>query len=111
MKEAIAESKAIFVYVCNIMTKWGETHSYVASRFAQEVLRYTGLKKLDSVICNIGKVRPDLIEKYKAEKAYPVEIDTAVDNHTENLICADITHQSDIVRHDSTKLAQIILKL
>src|SRR5207249_2043431 len=46
---AISSSEAHRVYVCNLMTKHGETDGFQASDFVREILRYLG-HGLDRVI-------------------------------------------------------------
>lgn len=108
MKEALAESTAKKVAICNLMTKWGETHGYAASDMIRELLQYSGLSKFDYVICNTQKMDPKLAEAYEQEKKYPMERDAALDQYTDKVITGDFFSSADIARHDSAKIAGII---
>lgn len=111
VKEAIQKSKAQKIYVMNLMTKWGETNDFMASDFARVVLEYLGLAKFDYTICNDSKMPKKLLEKYVEEKKYPVLIDMDVEQYTKKNINADIYSGEDILRHDSKKLAKVIVSI
>lgn len=112
--EAIERSPAIRIYVCNLMTKHGETDGFRASDFVREVQRYLGVaSSLDRVIVNDSSDFPEyLLQRYALEKAFPVEADLAR--------CADLGPQphfyplaatGTLLRHDPTKLARVILDI
>src|SRR3989338_6079992 len=50
--EAIAQSKAKKVFISNLMTKYGETHSFVAGDFVSAVESYLGAGILYAVVFN-----------------------------------------------------------
>lgn len=112
MYEAIMQSKAIKIYVCNVMTQAGETDSYKASDHIKAIAEHTSRGIVDYCIVNMGKVPEDLLEKYKGEGAYPV---TADEEEARALGCeiikANIIDTKDFVRHDPYKLAKIIIDL
>ena len=110
--EAINKTKAKTAYVLNIMTKWGETNDFKASDFVKELLHYIKKDKVDYVLCGNTEIHPDMIEKYKKEKATPVFIDTdELKKYTKKIIKEDIVLQSKILRHDSKKISKIIMGL
>lgn len=73
---AVRESEAEKVYVCNLMTKHGETDGYRASDFVNEIHRYLG-GRVDRVIVNDGPFYEDVLKTYAQEKSEPVAIDRA----------------------------------
>ncbi|MCH8889252.1 YvcK family protein [Patescibacteria group bacterium] len=109
--EAIQKSKAQKIYIMNLMTKWGETNDFMASDCARVVLEYLGLAKFDYTICNDSKMPKKLLEKYVAEKKYPVLIDSDLEEYTNKNINADIYSGENILRHDSKKLAKVIVSI
>ncbi len=110
--EAAKKSKAKFVYVANIMTKWGETNDYAASDFCAAILPYLKKKKFDFVLCNNTSLKPILIKKYESEKAIPIFVDSKeLRKYTKKIIEKDLVYQSDVVRHDAKKLAAAIVAL
>src|SRR6266705_1657698 len=73
---AVRESDAEKVYVCNLMTKHGETDGYKASDFVNAIHQYLG-GRVDRVIVNDGPLPPELLETYAQEKSEPVKVDRA----------------------------------
>lgn len=111
MKEALKASKGKTVAVCNLMTKWGETHGFKCSDMIQELLHYSGLKKFDYVICNTGTVSKKVLAEYEKEKKYPMVCDRALSEYAEKVITGDFFSKADNARHDSGKIAKIISEL
>jgi uncharacterized cofD-like protein len=109
--EALKESKAKKVYICNLMTKLGETHGFKASDFAKEILSYSGLDSFDYIICNEKIISKEQLELYAEENKYPVELDDELINYTKNIIKADMFKGVDMVRHDSDKIAELISQI
>ena len=108
----IASSKAIKVYVCNVMTQKGETDGYKASDHLRAIVDHTVTGIVDYCIVNTAKITDEMQSKYKGEYSYPVTADI------ENLkkmkvkpIEAHIINTKDYVRHDSVRLAKIIVDL
>jgi uncharacterized cofD-like protein len=111
MREAIAASDAKVVYVCNIMTKHGETDHYAAEDFVEVIERYVGKGRIDYVLVNNSNIRKDLVEKYaEEEKKYPVRIRDAEGflNAGYRVVERDLASETDYIRHDPKKLGRVI---
>jgi len=54
--EAIASSRAIKVYVCNVMTQPGETDGYSASSHIKALIEHSHPAVIDYCIVNTGKI-------------------------------------------------------
>jgi uncharacterized cofD-like protein len=76
--EALAESKALKVYVCNLVTKPGQTDGFTVNDFAQEIERFAGRPFLDVVLFNSRKPNAQLLEKYASAGEIAVEYDETV---------------------------------
>ena len=74
VSEAIRASEAEKIYVCNLMTKHGETDGYKASDFVREIHRYLG-GPVDRVILHDGSFPPHLVDAYAAQEQFPVQPD------------------------------------
>lgn len=110
--EAIHESDAVKVYVCNVMTQPGETDGYRASDHVRAIATHAGRRIFDYVLVNQEKPSPALLEKYARENQYFVEPDAqAIREMGYRPVVGDYISQTDVVRHDPQKLAQAILKL
>jgi len=107
--EAIKNSKAKVVYICNLMTKHGETDNFSVKSFVDEVKNYLGTMP-DYVLYNNTEIEDiGLLKKYEEEKAFPVKLVGSVEN-TE-LIGMDFITSPIILRHDSNKLAKAVVKI
>jgi len=110
MVETLQKAHATKIYICNVMTKRGETNEFKASDFLHEILRYLKTSYIDVMICNNQNFSPEILAKYKREGAHPVEIDANAIQGVK-LICADVAQESDLARHDPAKLAKLVIGL
>lgn len=109
--EAIGNSKAKRIYVCNIMTQPGETDNFNVSDHVKALIKHAGGKKIiDAVLVN--NVLPDVIsEGYAKAGSFPVDIDTEklaglnIELVTSKLIQEN---KSGLVRHSSNRVARAI---
>ena len=108
----IKKTDALKIYACNVMTQPGETDDYTASEHVQAIYDHIGEQIIDYVLVNDGEVEEELLEKYAEEGAYPVEVDwnQLLEQNLE-IISEDLINQTDLVRHDPDKLAQVIMNL
>lgn len=109
--EALAATKAKIVVICNLMTKWGETHGFACSDMLRELVRYSGLKKFDYAICNTAPIDEKLIATYAANKQYPMICDDKTAEYAEQVVKGDFYLEADIARHDAEKIAAFISTL
>jgi len=112
--EAIRTSRAKCVYVCNVMTKHGETDGYAASDFIRAINRYLGEEGvLDCAVLNYHESLPrELYEKYKGEHAEPVVIDLGrCYESVPQLAIRPLTATGMLVRHDPQRLAATLVEL
>lgn len=72
VSEALEESNAKKIYVCNLATKPGQTDGFSVADFADEIERLANTQ-LDYVIYNNQKPTKELLEKYAKENEYWVE--------------------------------------
>lgn len=112
ISERIARSRAPKVYVCNVMTQSGETDNYTAFDHLNTIITHTRPDIVNHCIINTGAVPPQLLKKYEEEDAYPVLADSdRVIEKGYTIIEDDVVSIEDYVRHDSKKLAKIIVDL
>jgi len=111
MKEEIAKSKAKKIFICNIMTKLGETNEFAVSDFASEVEKYLGCE-LDYVIYNSKIPSEQRIMEYKKKEPTTlnlVKINEDLDN--EKYIGEDILADEGPLHHDAEKLIEVIIDI
>ena len=108
--EAIRASEAEKIYICNLMTKRGETDNYRASDFVREIHRYLGAR-VDRVIVHDGSFPAHLLGLYAAQHQHPVEPDEANVRQLVPDVIVDrllAIHQDHLVRHDVDRLVRAI---
>lgn len=108
--DALKKTKAKKVYVCNLMTKPGETTSFKASDHLKEIIRYGCTP--DVIVCNSSKGSPVLLQKYSSQNQFPVIVDEdAIIKLKVKLVFEDVMSSPELIRHDSEKLAKLLLKI
>ena len=112
MVDAIVQSKALKIYVCNVMTQSRETYGYRASDHVRALVAHTNPGILQVCIVNTEPVPHHLLEKYRGEEAFPVELDVERIRELGYQVVADnIISTENYVRHDSEKIAKLIIQL
>ena len=71
--KAIKESKAIKIYVNNIMTELGQTDDYSVADHLKAIIEHCGEGLIDYCIYDTGEVIPEYIKKYNKEGSDLVE--------------------------------------
>jgi uncharacterized cofD-like protein len=109
--EAIEQSKAKKIYVCNIMTQPGETDNYtVASHINALISHAKGKKIIDAVLVN-NSLPDNMSEGYAKSGSIPVRLDM------ENVAPTGVTvvsqkllqeNKDGLVRHSSHRVARAV---
>ena len=103
--DAIDNSKADIMYVCNIVTQPGETDDFKASDHINLINDYLGRKKIKVGIFNKEEMDPVLVKKYETEEQKdPVILDKENINNIEIIEDDLITSDEGVFRHDTTRL-------
>ena len=112
IKEAVIKSKAVKIYVCNVMTQPGETDGFGAYEHVQTIIEHLGTQCLDYVIVNEQKASAQQLTEYNKKGAIPVTQDIAkIEKLGIDAVPARLLNDSDLVRHNPIKLAQTIITL
>lgn len=110
--DAICRSKAIKIYICNVMTQPGETDGYTASMHVKAILDHAGRHAIDYVIVNSTPVPAALKAKYAEAGAYPVKVDEQeLSKLGVGLIKADLITADDALHHDPKKLCDAVMRI
>lgn len=110
--DSIVASGAIKVYVCNAMTQPGETDNFNASSHIKILTNHSSPRIFDYCIVNNGEMPAEILRRYTKENSYPVVNDTEnIEKMGYRVIAEDIVATDTLIRHDSAKLARIILGL
>lgn len=111
VKEALDNTQAPIMYLCNIVTQPGETDNFTVGDHVKLLNRYLNEKKVDVVVANSTKVSEEMAKKYENEEQKdPVLIDEEeLKNIGVELIASDLlTIDDNTLKHDSLKLSSII---
>lgn len=110
---ALRQTDAEVVYVCNVMTQNGETDGFTAYDHARVILEHVGEGVIDTILVHSEGVSQDILDLYLEEQAKPVEYDK---NRLETLGLEIIegniiTDHDHVLRHDKDKVAKILCGL
>ena len=115
IREAIVKSRAKKVYICNLMTKPGETSGLDAFGHISEILRYLKKDCLDYVIlADNRRLRRDALFRYAQKGQFPVQVGNLAKIRKitrAQVIIADLSHEQELIRHDSQKIRDQIAKV
>lgn len=112
MAETLCKSKAVKIYICNVMTQPGETDGYTASMHVKAILDHAGRDAIDFVLVNSAPISPDMQEFYAKKGAYPVEVDEDELNALGvGFFKADIISETDVLHHDPDKLSRAVMRM
>ena len=127
--EAVRQSPAKKIFVCNLMTQAGNTDDFSVKDFLTILGKYLGKDILDYVIFNTGKLPANQIKEFR--KVFPkadfIKYDESllkrqnfigvdvIDRNIRKLDPADIlvkgANKRTMILHQPSKLAKVILKL
>src|SRR5262249_17894157 len=126
--DAMRDSTAIKVYICNIMTQPGETDYFNVEDHLRVLFEYSPELEIDYAVVNTAPISTELSEKYFADGAarvevgsfakgafetelYPAFVEVRERVHGFQLVCRNVLHEDGLVRHDPDKLARLVLNI
>lgn len=111
--KAIKESKALKVYVSNIMTEPGQTDDYSVNDHVNAIIEHLGKGIMDICICDTGDMTPEYIRRYNLDGADVLEQDfQKVRDKGIYVIKKDLAKvDKGYLRHDPEILAATIVDL
>ncbi|MCR4663186.1 MAG: YvcK family protein [Endomicrobiaceae bacterium] len=104
---AIKKSKAVKIYVSNIMTQVGETSNFTLSNHIDAIIQHSYPEILDAVFVNNGKIPEYIVERYAKQNSVPVKIDRLKYKNIK-IIKKDFVSKSQYAHHDFVKLSRAI---
>ncbi len=111
--DAIGESRALKIFISNLMTQPGETDGYDARRHLETVKKYAPQIRFDCVLVNNRRINQTQTELYRSDGAFQIglgddQIETAFGPDTE-VVRADLLDEGEMVRHNSERLARVVI--
>lgn len=112
LAQAIVDSTAVKLFVCNVMTQPGETDGYSVSDHLRAVQDHIGHSLFDYVLVNDGEIPPDVSEKYAELGSTQVKVDVdEVTRMGHEVISDRLVLYRTFLRHDAERLSHHIYKL
>lgn len=117
---ALQNSQAKIIYVCNLMSKRGQTVGMHTAEHVAEVAKYIGVNP-DIALVNSSELPSDLVSKYQEEGDHPI-LNNCLGTNYETLAIpllskeeikinsSDVIKRS-LIRHDSDVLAFELMKI
>ncbi|MBC8063941.1 MAG: YvcK family protein [Chlorobia bacterium] len=110
--EALKNSPAPKVYICNVMTQPGESDSFTASEHITAVLNSVEMKIFDYVMINTATPSEASVVSYREAGQHWVEPDVdRIRAMGLRVISGNFMSETDVVRHDAMRVAERVLKL
>ena len=109
ISEAVLKSNARKVYICNLMTKNGETNNFSVRDFVEEIQEYGKGLKLNYVFVNTKAPSSQRLLKYAKQKAELVSL--SKNFRHPGLLTGNLITQGGLVRHDMKRLGAAIMKI
>jgi uncharacterized cofD-like protein len=112
VSEALQETRARLVYVMNLMSRTSETRGYTGARHVERIAEYGG-RVPDAVLAHAGAVPDEVIRRYEAEQAHPIEPDAAAlyALGVGRVVQEPVASAASLVRHDPARTAAALLRL
>lgn len=120
--DAIRETKGTVVYIMNLMTKFGQTSGFSARDHLTVLEKYLG-KRINVVVVNNSVLPKEALDLYAKYQEFPVIDDLGDVNEPYKVVRNDVvssiittksttdTLVRSLIRHDSEKLAGVLLSI
>lgn len=110
--QAIKESNAPCLYICNIMTQPGETGGYTVSDHVKALIEHVGKNVIDYVLVNNARPTREILKKYEEAGEFPVKIDAKqVEETGVIMIKSNLLGEERGASHNSLILAENIIRI
>lgn len=111
--DAIAQSPAPCIYVCNIMTQPGETQGYTVSDHIRAIDKACGRPLFNAVLVHKKSPSARALIRYAQQKSHPVYLDREeVVKLNRRIVMANVMSEDEqqCVRHDHHRLAKVLMR-
>lgn len=109
--DAIDNSNAKIIYICNIMTQPGETDNFKVSDHINLLNSYLGNRKIDIVMTNSEKISKKIQRKYETLEQKDLVIVDDKNIKIEHIKKPFAKIEDSIIRHDSIKVGLEIMNI
>ena len=110
--EAIAKSRALKVYIGNLMMQANESLGLTAADHIRAIYKHSRIPVFDYALLNTAPISPALQARYKQEGVGPVECDVdVVVSFGLRCIAGNFVEEGDVVRHAADRVAAQLVEL
>lgn len=110
--QAILESPAIKVFICNLMTQANESLGLTAADHIKALNRHAGIQLFDYALINRTPASADMKSKYASEEASQIEVDLeAIEELGVCPLLGDYLDAGLVARHATDKIAHDLMAL
>ncbi len=112
ISRAIGESKAIKIFICNLMTQPGETDGFSARKHLEIVREYASELRFDFVVVNNHPINEIQAARYKSEGARQIGLHNSItpkNIEDAEIVYANLLDDDEKVRHHPEKLSRVVL--
>lgn len=111
--EAVSQSRARKVYICNLMTEADETDRLSAEAHVTELLRACPTLKLDYALFNSSPISPEMRALYAEEEATLLEPPSVTHFAFGDVqfVCKPLASEARSLRHNPANLARAIFEI
>lgn len=110
--QAIAESSAVKIFICNLMTQPGETDGLTSRRHLEIVREYAPAIDFDYILVNSRPISEVQSLRYGEEGAEQIGVHGSITPETiegAEVVYGNLLDEGEMVRHHPEKLAQVVL--
>ncbi len=109
---ALASARGLRVYICNLMTQANESLGLTASQHIERIYEHTHAPIFDYALVNTSPLTPEMLARYAAEDASPIEADIErVEALGVKCIAGDFSNEDIFVRHAPSRVTGALLAL
>jgi uncharacterized cofD-like protein len=110
--EAILESSAIKVFICNLMTQANESLGLTAADHIRALNDHAGVQLFDYALINRKQASPEMNAKYALEEASQIVVDLeAIEAIGVSPVLGDYLEEGAVARHATDRLAYDLMAL
>ncbi len=110
--EAIAESPAVKVFICNLMTQVNESLSLSASEHIRALNEHAGLQLFDYALINSKTASDEMKAKYATEGASQIVVDLeAIEAIGVCPVLGEYLEEGEVARHATDRVAHDLMAL
>ena len=110
--DAIVNSAATKVYICNLMTQANESLGLTASQHIEKILDHAGAKIFDYALINTSPILPATVAQYARFGQIPIEPDLErIRSLGVEPITGNFVHEGEVLRHSYDFVAETVLNL